>query len=167
MRTCFLVHRWPSCFVLSWQKRSLAVIIHVHDCRGWAQRTVFCHIHRQLPSFFYWSFASFLYKYLTDLFGHLCSNCYTTGQLGSLHLVLISLRYVSALYFLLGAFLQNTSLWSPVHPLESYSCISLHLSIFLFPSLFCKFIWQRPCLFLSQKSFISLPKLQLTHHVRS
>ena len=104
VRTCFLVHRWPSCFVLSWQKRSLA-FIHVHGCRDWAQRAVFfCHIHGQLPSFFCWSFTSSLYKYFIDLLGHFCSSCFTTGRLGGLRLVLISLRYVSALYFLLVRF---------------------------------------------------------------
>ena len=34
-------------------------------------------------------------------------------------------------------FLQNISLWSPVHSVASHSRISLHLSVFLFASLFC------------------------------
>jgi len=70
-------------------RKSLA-FIHVHGCRGWAQRTVFfCHIHSQLSSFFCCSFSSSLYKYFTDLFGHFYSSCFITGQLGGLCLVLI------------------------------------------------------------------------------
>ena len=49
-------------------------------------------------------FGIISFKYFTDLLGHFCSSCFTAGQLGGLRLVLVSLRYVSALYFLLVRF---------------------------------------------------------------
>lgn len=77
--------------------------------RSWLQRLgskncILLPYSRAVAVIFLLSFTSSLYKYFIDLLGHFCSSCFTTGRLGGLRLVLISLRYVSALYFLLVRF---------------------------------------------------------------